>query len=100
MLDAKEELDGKLRIAINSFTASTAGEIVGVVEGKGAAGEKEGDIKGAAEKFREEAERELPLVQQKTEEYIGDFRTTDILVNAVMVPPHTFIVTDWNRKMR
>jgi len=25
------------------------------------------------------------LVQQKTEEYIGDLRTTDILVNAVMV---------------
>jgi hypothetical protein len=94
MLDAKEELDGKLRIAINSFTASTAGGIVVVVEGKGAAEEKEGDVKAVAEKFRDEAERELPLVQQKTEEYIGDFRTTDILVNAIMVLPRTFIVTD------
>jgi conserved oligomeric Golgi complex subunit 3 len=95
MLDAKEELDGKLRIAINSFTASTAGEIVGVVAGKGGAEEKEGNVKAVADKFREEAERELPLVQQKTEEYIGDFRTTDILVNAVMVCPCTLIVTDW-----
>ena len=83
MLDAKEELDGRLRIAINGFTASTAEEIVSVVA---VAGEKEEEIKGAAGKFREMAEKILPSVQQKTEEYIGDARTTDILVNAIMVP--------------
>jgi len=89
MLDAKEELDGKLRVAINSFTATTAKGIVDVVAGKAGMDEKEEEIKGVAEKFREEAEKTLPVVQQKTEEYIGDLRTTDILVNAVMVqaPP-------------
>jgi len=85
MLDAKEELDGKLRVAINSFTATTAKEIVDFVAGKAGVDEKEWEIKVVAEKFREEAEKTLPLVQQKTEEYIGDLRTTDILVNAVMV---------------
>jgi len=85
MLDAKEELDGKLRIAINSFTATTAKEIVDIVAGKAGVDQKEEEIKGVAEKFREEAEKALPSVQQKTEEYIGDSRTTDILVNAVMV---------------
>ena len=85
MLDAKEELDGKLRIAINGFTNSTAEEIVNVVEGKAGAGAKEEEITAAAGKFREMAEKLLPSVQQKTEEYIADARTTDILVNAIMV---------------
>lgn len=85
LLDAKEELDGKLRIAINGFTNSTAEEIVGVVAGKAAMGAKEEEIKVVAGKFREVAEKLLPSVQQKTEEYISDARTTDILVNAIMV---------------
>ena len=82
MLDAKEELDGKLRIAINSFTASTAEGILSVIVGK--TGSEE-EIREAAGKFRESAEKILPSIQQKAEEYIGDSRTTDILVNAVMV---------------
>jgi hypothetical protein len=84
MLDAKEELDGKLRIAINAFTSSTSDTIASCISGK-AGSEKEEDIKLASGKFREEAEKVLPSVQQKTEEYIADARTTDILVNAVMV---------------
>jgi len=85
MLDAKEELEGKLRIAINAFTSGTAGGIVGVLEGMAWEGRGKGEVRGAAGKFREEAERMLPVVQQKTEEYIADSRTTDILVNAIMV---------------
>jgi len=85
MLDAKEELDGKLRIAINSFTTTTAEAISSTLAGKSNADTKEEEIKAAAEKFREIAEKSLPSVQQKTEEYIGDARTTNILVNAVMV---------------
>jgi hypothetical protein len=85
MLDAKEELDGKLRIAINSFTTTTAQEMVDVLDSKAGVDSKEEEIESAAEKFRESAEKTLTLVQQKTEEYIGDLRTTDILVNAVMV---------------
>jgi conserved oligomeric Golgi complex subunit 3 len=84
MLDAKEELDGKLRIAINGFTATTADSIISTLA-KTDSEMKEDEIPLAAGKFRETAEKVLPSVQQKTEEYIGDARTTDILVNAVIV---------------
>jgi hypothetical protein len=97
MLDAKEELDGKLRIAINGFTTTTSDTISLSILGT-AASENDDDIKGAAEKFREMAEKLLPSVQQKTEEYISDARTTDILVNAVMVCFFTAKVD--SRKMR
>jgi len=82
MLDAKEELDGKLRIAINSFTTTSAETIVSVIVGKTTSEE---EIQLVAGKFRETAEKVLPVVQQKTEEYLRDSRTTDILVNAVLV---------------
>jgi conserved oligomeric Golgi complex subunit 3 len=88
MLDAKEELDGKLRVAINSFTNSTAEEILNGIHGKAGADEEE-EIRVLAEKFRETAEKELPSIQKKTEEYISDLRTTDILFNAVMVRRNT-----------
>ena len=82
MLDAKEELDGKLRIAINSFTNTTAETIVSVVAGKTGT---EDEIRLVSGQFRETAEKVLPSLQGKIEEYVGDPRTTDILVNAVMV---------------
>lgn len=85
MLDAKEELDGKLRIAINKFTNTTAEGIVSAVAGRGGTDMKVEDVRLAADKFRETAERLLPSVQEKTEEYLRDARTTDILINAVMV---------------
>jgi hypothetical protein len=90
MLDAKEELDGKLRIAINGFTASTAEGISSAVVGKSGVDTKEEEIRLVAGQFRETAEKVLPIVQQKTEEYISDPRTTDILVNAVMVKHQRF----------
>jgi hypothetical protein len=95
MLDAKEELDGKLRIAINGFTTTTSDTISFSILGTAAS---ENDIKMAAEKFREMAEKLLPSVQLKTEEYIADARTTDILVNAVMVC--FFTAKADSRKMR
>jgi hypothetical protein len=97
MLDAKEELDGKLRIAINGFTATTADSILSTLA-KTDGEMKEDEIQLAAGKFRETAEKVLPSVQQKTEEYIGDARTTDILVNAVIVS-HPMASTN-DRKMR
>jgi hypothetical protein len=95
MLDAKEELDGKLRLAINAFTTTTSNDIAACISS--AAAGKEIDIRVAAGKFREEAEKVLPSVQEKTEEYIADARTTDILVNAVMVTPIKLLIC---RKMR
>jgi conserved oligomeric Golgi complex subunit 3 len=97
MLDAKEELDGKLRIAINGFTKASAEDISLCVAGKGAIEVSDQEIKEASEKFRENAEKLLPTIQQKTEEYIVDPRTTDILVNAIMVVSR---VKANDRKMR
>jgi len=85
MLDAKEELDGKLRIAINGFTKTCAEDVYSCLVGKSAIENSDDEVKAASEKFRENAEKLLPNIQSKTEEYIGDPRTTDILVNAVMV---------------
>src|SRR5579862_1507050 len=85
MLDAKEELDGKLRIAINGFTKTCAEDVYSCLVGKSAIENSDDEVKAASEKFREHAEKLLPNIQSKTEEYIGDPRTTDILVNAVMV---------------
>ena len=85
MLDAKEELDGHLRIAINRFTSTSAESISSVLQGTTAEKTHADAIRAAAASFRETAEKVLHSVQHKTEEYIGDPRTTDILVNAVLV---------------
>jgi len=85
MLDAKEELDGKLRMAINAFTNAGVESITESITRKSVAGSTDQEIIAAAELFREMAEKSLPSIQQKTGEYIGDTRTSDILVNAIMV---------------
>ena len=85
LLDAKDELDGKLRVAINGFTKETSESVVAMINGKAGVEKKEDEIREAATKFREVAENVLVNVQQKTQEYICDARTTDILVSAVLV---------------
>jgi len=85
LLDAKDELDGKLRVAINGFTKETSDSVVAMINGKAGVEKKEDEIREAATKFREVAENVLVNVQQKTQEYISDARTTDILVSAVLV---------------
>jgi hypothetical protein len=85
MLDAKETLDGKLRIAINQFTSSCAEQMSYDLRDNTSKNINGDGIQSGAERFRETANKVLTLVQQKIEEYIGDPRTTDILVNAILV---------------
>ena len=88
-MDAKEELDGKIRTAINSFTDGNVEQIAQSIVS--VANMSEQDIIAGSTKFRETAENLVPLLQSKTEEYISDPRTTDILVNAVIVLPSPFV---------
>lgn len=73
MLDAKAELDGRLRGAINDFVASAAG-------GMTAAGEGAAEM---AKKTRGVVEERAPELRRRIDEYVSDVRTRETLVAAV-----------------
>jgi hypothetical protein len=93
-LDARGEVDSKLRDAIgevvNAWTERMTAPIQGVSNGKATQGrvttEKEGPKTDAsrAAQVRETIEREVPLVRRKMDEYIHDRRTRDMLLRAVL----------------
>ncbi|KAF3906636.1 hypothetical protein ABW20_dc0109312 [Dactylellina cionopaga] len=80
MLDAKVELDARLRTIINQFTEGWASKISGpVIESTGHASE----ALEATLAMRKLAETEVPILRQKLNEYINDVRTRETLVGAV-----------------
>ncbi|TGJ71023.1 Golgi transport complex subunit 3 [Orbilia oligospora] len=80
MLDAKVELDMKLRNVINQFTEAWASKISGpVVESAG----KGTEALEATISLRKLAESDVPILRQKLNEYINDIRTRETLVGAV-----------------
>ena len=86
MLDAKAELDGRLRTVINEFVNSYANHITGPVETSAVAQAKaKGDFDGfkAVRTVRGLAEKDVPLLRKKLEEYVDDARTRETLVAAV-----------------
>ena len=82
MLDAKVELDGRLRTVINDFTKSFAARITSAIDDK-ATSKKTFDAVGAVGKIRESAEKEAVLLRRKLDEYLDDTRTKETLVGAV-----------------
>lgn len=82
MLDAKVELDGKLRTVINDFTNSYATRMTAAVA-ETATSKKAFNPHSATGTVREAVEREVPLLRRKLEEYIEDMRTKETLVAAV-----------------
>ncbi|RMZ89932.1 hypothetical protein DV736_g2838, partial [Chaetothyriales sp. CBS 134916] len=84
MLDAKVELDGRLRDVINDFTAYFAAAITEPLpkEGDGAkkSKTKPEDAVGAT---RKRLEKEVPILRAKLEQYLDDLRTRETLVAAV-----------------
>ncbi len=82
MLDAKVELDGRLRTVINDFTSSFAARITGAIDEK-ATSKKTFDGVRAVEKVRELGEKEVLLLRHKLDEYLDDNRTKETLVGAV-----------------
>ncbi|MCJ1414536.1 Golgi transport complex subunit 3 [Xylographa parallela] len=82
MLDAKVELDGRLRTIINDFTTSAAERMTHTINEK-ARGKKNFDASIALQKTQELTAKEVPLLRHKLDEYLDDMRTKETLVGAV-----------------
>ena len=82
MLDAKVELDGRLRTVINDFTSNFASRMTNVVDEK-ATSKKTFDAVRAVRTIQEVAEKEVLLLRRKLDEYLDDSRTKETLVGAV-----------------
>jgi hypothetical protein len=80
MLDAKEELDGRLRGVINEFVDTFAGRMVKSLHGKDAVK----DPQTATSDVRRTIEKDVPFLRKKLAEYIPDARTKETLVAAVL----------------
>lgn len=82
MLDAKAELDGRLRTVINEFTNNFAARMTKEAD---AIGKTKRDFDGvqAVKKIQEVSEKEVPLLRRKLDEYLDDIRTKETLVGAV-----------------
>lgn len=86
MLDAKAELDGRLRTVINDFVKGYASHITAPVEGVAVAQaqeKKEFDGVKAVRTVRGLAEKDVPALREKLEEFVDDARTRETLVAAV-----------------
>jgi hypothetical protein len=81
MLDAKAEVDARLRQAITDLTTHFATRITAPIDGKKVPAQ-EGPARTA--KVRQNVEHESPFLRKKLEEYITDARTREMLVQAVM----------------
>lgn len=80
MLDAKVELDGRLRNVINEFTAGFAADMTSHIP-KDDLGK--GKLEDAVAATREKVQREIPILRAKLEQYLTDPRTRETLVAAV-----------------
>lgn len=83
MPDAKAELDARLRTAINDFTTRFAARITEPVSEAAAAKPTFNGLQ-AVQKVQQAAEKEVPLLRRKLEEYLDDVRTRETLVGAVL----------------
>jgi hypothetical protein len=84
MLDAKDEVDARLRQAINEFTSQFIGRMtspIDVAKGKQA---PIAEAPARTAKVRQNIETETPFLRTKLEEYISDRRTREMLVQAVL----------------
>ncbi|KAL2428972.1 Conserved oligomeric Golgi complex subunit 3 [Exophiala dermatitidis] len=86
MLDAKVELDGRLRTVINDFTAGFAAAMTKDLPKDV---EKAKNLKNSAalgdavSVTRKHIEKEVPILRAKLEQYLDDMRTRETLVAAV-----------------
>lgn len=80
MLDAKAEVDVRLRQAITDLTGQFVTRITTPISGKVPAQE----AAARTTKVRQNVEQETPFLRGKLEEYITDARTREMLVAAVM----------------
>jgi conserved oligomeric Golgi complex subunit 3 len=82
MLDAKVELDGRLRKVINDFTTGFATRMTAPIAEKAMAKGKF-DAVTAVKAVQDAVQKEVPLLRRKLDEYLPDVRTKETLVGAV-----------------
>ena len=84
MLDAKAELDGRLRTIINRFIDQSAARITDPVSATAGSTTRKGfDAVQAVRTVQQLAEKEVPLLRRKLDEYLDDARTKETLVASV-----------------
>ncbi|KAK4549129.1 hypothetical protein LTR36_007586 [Oleoguttula mirabilis] len=86
MLDAKAELDGRLRTIINDLVNGYANHITAPIEASAvsqAKSQEQLDALKAVRTVRGLAEKNVPSLRAKLEEFIDDIRTRETLVAAV-----------------
>lgn len=81
MLDAKVELDGRLRTVINDFTNHFATKMTASLPTKFV--EKNMESGGAISPTCRTIEKEVPILRQVLDDYLDDTRTKETLVGAV-----------------
>lgn len=84
MLDAKAEVDARLRQAINDFTNQFVARMVAPVDTKNNKKVPVAEAPARTSRVRQNVEHETPFLRTKLEEYITDARTREMLVAAVM----------------
>lgn len=85
MLDAKSELDGRLRTVINDFVSGFATRMTASIDEKSATRKgKSLDVNAATIDVRHKVEKDVVFLRAKLEAYIEDARTRETLVQAVM----------------
>lgn len=85
MLDAKSELDGRLRTVINDFVSGFATRMTASIDEKIATKKRvKLDVNAATVDVRHKVEKDVVFLRAKLEAYIGDVRTRETLVQAVM----------------
>jgi hypothetical protein len=83
MLDAKEEVDARLRGAINDFTRQFVGRMTAPIDTHNGKKVPVTEAPARTKMIRQNIEQETPFLRQKLEEYISDHRTREMLVAAV-----------------
>lgn len=84
MLDAKAEVDARLRQAINDFTKQFVDRMTAPIDTKNGKKVPLQEAPARTAKVRQNVEHETPFLRGKLEEYITDHRTREMLVAAVM----------------
>ena len=82
MLDAKVELDGRLRTVINEFCSSCASRVTLSISDS-AIQKKTFSPTSVVPTIQTAAKTEVPLLRRKLDEYLDDRRTKETLVGAV-----------------
>lgn len=84
MLDAKAEVDARLRQAINGFTGQFVARMTAPIDTKNSKKVPVNEAPARTAKIRQNIEQEISFLRSKLEEYITDHRTREMLVAAVM----------------